>query len=30
VLEIEDLFVDPDWIRTGAASRLVEDRLGDG
>ena len=24
-LEIEDLFVDPDWMRTGVASRLVED-----
>ena len=24
VLEIEDLFVDPDWMRTGVASRLVE------
>ena len=28
VLEIEDLFVDPDWMRTGVASRLVEDLLG--
>jgi len=27
VLEIEDLFVDPDWMRTGVASRLVEDLL---
>jgi GNAT superfamily N-acetyltransferase len=27
VLEIEELFVDPDWIRTGVASRLVEDLL---
>ena len=26
-LEIEDLFVDPDWMRTGVASRLVEDLL---
>jgi GNAT superfamily N-acetyltransferase len=25
VLEIEDLFVDPDWMRNGIASRLVED-----
>ena len=25
VLEVEDLFVDPDWMRTGVASRLVED-----
>ena len=25
VLELEDLFVDPDWMRTGVASRLVED-----
>ena len=24
-LEVEDLFVDPDWMRTGVASRLVED-----
>ena len=24
-LEIEDLFVDPDWMRTGVARRLVED-----
>jgi N-acetylglutamate synthase-like GNAT family acetyltransferase len=27
VLEIEDLFVDPDWMRTGVATRLVEDLL---
>ena len=27
VLEIEDLFVDPEWMRTGVASRLVEDLL---
>ena len=27
VLEIEDLFVDPDWMRTGVASGLVEDLL---
>jgi GNAT superfamily N-acetyltransferase len=27
VLEIEDLFVDPDWMHTGVASRLVEDLL---
>lgn len=27
MLEIEDLFVDPDWMRTGVASRLVEDLL---
>jgi len=27
LLEIEDLFVDPDWMRTGVASRLVEDLL---
>jgi GNAT superfamily N-acetyltransferase len=27
VLEIEDLFVDPDWMRFGVASRLVEDVL---
>ena len=27
VLEIEDLFVDPDWMRTGVASRLVQDLL---
>jgi GNAT superfamily N-acetyltransferase len=27
VLEIEDLFVDPDWMRAGVASRLVEDLL---
>ena len=27
VLEIEDLFVDPGWMRTGVASRLVEDLL---
>ena len=27
VLEIEDLFVDPDRMRTGVASRLVEDLL---
>lgn len=27
VLEIEDLFVDPDWMRFGVASRLVEDLL---
>ena len=26
-LEIEDLFVDPDWMRTGVASRLVKDLL---
>ena len=26
-LEIEDLFVDPDWMRAGVASRLVEDVL---
>ena len=26
-LEIEDLFVDPDWMRTGVASRLVEDLM---
>lgn len=25
VVEIEDLFVDPDWMRNGVASRLVED-----
>ena len=24
-VEVEDLFVDPDWMRTGVASRLVED-----
>src|SRR5438045_1787248 len=23
-LEIEDLFVDPDWMRRGVASRLIE------
>ena len=27
VLEIEDLFVAPEWMRTGVASRLVEDVL---
>ena len=27
MLEIEDLFVDPDWMRTGVVSRLVEDLL---
>jgi N-acetylglutamate synthase-like GNAT family acetyltransferase len=27
VLEIEDLFVDPDWMRTGVATRLVKDLL---
>jgi N-acetylglutamate synthase-like GNAT family acetyltransferase len=27
VLEIEDLFVDPDCMRTGVATRLVEDLL---
>ena len=27
VLEIEDLFVDPDWMRTGVASRVVGDLL---
>jgi GNAT superfamily N-acetyltransferase len=27
VLEIEDLFVDPGWMRTGIASRLVVDLL---
>ncbi len=27
MLEIEDLFVDPEWMRTGFASRLVEDLL---
>jgi GNAT superfamily N-acetyltransferase len=26
-LEIEDLFVDPAWMRTGVASRLMEDLL---
>ncbi len=25
VVEIEDLFVDPDWMRNGVASQLVED-----
>jgi N-acetylglutamate synthase-like GNAT family acetyltransferase len=27
VLEIEDLFVDPNWMRSGVASRLVADVL---
>ena len=26
-VEVEDLFVDPVWMRTGVASRLVEDLL---
>src|SRR5215472_11813772 len=28
VTEIEDLFVDPDWMRRGVGRALVQDRIG--